>query len=183
MFGYVALVKHRANFAVSIHPIVTAMFVVGSAHAQVATAEASAPSTTSSASPAAATAEATPPIAVTPAAPMNLGSPRAFMDYSDGTFFSRSGDDNLVLATGGRVHIDTYASMGPGLGNYHKSNGAVLGPNMFFRRFVLESGGIVRNKYFFWIGGNFAPTTIDGNQATSSTSTWARITRRSRWKT
>ena len=169
MFGYVALVKHRANFAVAIHPIVTAMFVAGSAHAQVATAEASAPSTTSSASPAAATAEATPPIAVTPAAPMNLGSPRAFMDYSDGTFFSRSGDDNLVLATGGRVHIDTYASMGPGLGNYHKSNGAVLGPNMFFRRFVLESGGIVRNKYFFWIGGNFAPTTIDGNQATSST--------------
>jgi len=100
---------------------------------------------------------------------VNLGSPRAFLDYSDGTFFMRSTDDNLLLATGGRVHIDTYASLGPGVGNYHKSNGSGLALNMFFRRFVLESGGLVRKHWFFWVGGNFAPSSIDGNQAPAST--------------
>jgi phosphate-selective porin len=101
--------------------------------------------------------------------PANLGSPRAFLDYSDGTLFLRSADDNLVLVTGGRVHIDTYAFRGPGVDHYRKSNGSGLTTNMFFRRFVLESGGLIRKHWFFWVGGNFAPTQIDANQAPTST--------------
>ncbi len=102
-------------------------------------------------------------------APAPLGSPRAYLDYSDGTFFLRSADDNLVLNTGGRVHFDTYAFAGPSVSDYHRSNGTGLVPNLFFRRFVLESGGLVRKHWFFWIGGNFAPTSIDGSQSTTST--------------
>lgn len=86
---------------------------------------------------------------------------RAFLDYSDGTFYLRSAHDNLVIATGGRVHIDTYASAG--------GEGATPAPNMFFRRFILESGGLIRKHWFFWLGGNFAPTSLDANQATRST--------------
>jgi phosphate-selective porin len=26
-------------------------------------------------------------------------------------------------------------------------------------------GGLIRNKWFYWVGGNFAPTTVDANQA------------------
>jgi phosphate-selective porin len=104
-----------------------------------------------------------------PPPPTNLGSPRAYLDYSDGTFFLRSADDNLIINTGGRVHVDTYAFAGPNVGNYHKSNGSELAPYMFFRRFVIESGGLVRKHWFFWIGGNFAPTQIDQNQNTTST--------------
>ena len=99
----------------------------------------------------------------------NLGSPRAYLDYSDGTFFFRSADDNLVINTGGRVHLDTYAFAGPNVRNYHRSNGSELAPTMLFRRFVIESGGLVRKHWFFWIGGNFAPTQIDQNQAPTST--------------
>lgn len=104
-----------------------------------------------------------------PPAEPTLGSPRAYLDYSDGTFFLRSADDNLIISTGGRVHVDTYAFAGPNVGNYHKSNGSELAPTMFFRRFVIESGGLVRNHWFFWIGGNFAPTQVDQNQNPTST--------------
>ncbi len=107
-----------------------------------------------------------PPAAVGPASAPSPG--RAFLDYSDGTFYLRSADDNLLIGTGGRVHIDTYAFAGPGTHDYHRSNGTGLVPNMFFRRFVLESGGIIRKHWFFWIGGNFAPTQIDANQSTTS---------------
>lgn len=109
------------------------------------------------------------PSETAPAPEPNLGSPRAGLDCSDGTFFLRSADDNLLLATGGRVHIDTYMFAGPNLSSYHKSNGSALAPQMFFRRFDLESAGIVRHHGFFWVGGNFAPTQIDANQATMST--------------
>ncbi len=94
---------------------------------------------------------------------------RAFIDYSNGTFFLRSADDNLIVATGGRVHVDTYAFAGPGTHDYHRANGTGLAPNMFFRRFVLESGGIVRKHWFFWVGGNFAPTQVDSSQNPMST--------------
>lgn len=95
--------------------------------------------------------------------------PRARVDYSDGTFYLRSANDNLIIGTGGRVHIDTYAFAGPGTHDYHRGNGTGLTPTMFFRRFVLESGGLIRKRWFFWVGGNFAPTQVDANQATTST--------------
>lgn len=111
---------------------------------------------------------APPPQPVAPPPP-NLGSPSAFLDYSDGTFFMRSADDNIIIGTGGRVHIDTYAFAGPGVSNYRKSNGTGLSPHMFFRRFAIESGGLIRKHWFYWIGGNFAPTQIDQNQVPTST--------------
>ncbi len=94
---------------------------------------------------------------------------RAFLDYSDGTFYLRSAHDNLIIGTGGRVHIDTYAFAGPNVTKYHRANGTGLTPHMFFRRFILESGGIIRKKWFYWIGGNFAPTQLDMNAAPTST--------------
>lgn len=95
--------------------------------------------------------------------------PRARLDYSDGSFYLRSANDNLVLVPSGRVHIDTYGFAGRGVQDYHRANGTGLQTNMFFRRFVIEMGGIVRNKWFFWIGGNFAPTSVDANQNSVST--------------
>lgn len=94
---------------------------------------------------------------------------KARLDYSDGTFYLRGPGDRLVLATGGRVHVDSYGFFGPGVSDYRRSNGSALAPNLFFRRFVLESGGLIRRDWFFWVGGNFAPTSIDGNQGTTST--------------
>lgn len=107
-----------------------------------------------------------PPLGAAPSEPP-LG--RAFLDYSDGTFYLRSAHDNLIIATGGRVHIDTYAFAGSGAADYHRSNGTGLAPTMFFRRFVLESGGLVRKHWFFWIGGNFAPTQVDSEASPKST--------------
>jgi hypothetical protein len=96
--------------------------------------------------------------------------PAARLDYSNGTFYLRSVDDNLVLVPSGRMHVDTYTFAGPGVSRYQKDNATGLNTNVFFRRFVLEVGGIVRKDWFFWLGGNFAPTTIDGAQASLSTS-------------
>lgn len=111
---------------------------------------------------------ATPAEPEIPGVGPHLGSPRAFVDYSDGTFYFRSADDNFVLGTGGRVHIDTYAFRGPGVGRFRRGNGGGLSAHMFFRRFIIELGGIVRKHWFFWVGGNFAPTQLDVNQAPAS---------------
>lgn len=94
---------------------------------------------------------------------------RASLDYNDGTFFLRSIDDNLVIVTGGRVHIDTYAFAGPGVDQFHRPNGTGLTPTTFFRRFAIELGGLVRNRWFFWLGGNFAPTQIGADATPVST--------------
>lgn len=87
-------------------------------------------------------------------APPNLGSPRAFLDYSDGHFFLRSAGDKYLLTAGGRVHLDTYSFAGPGLDTYRKATGTGLKTNMFFRRFILEVGGIVRQHWFSRVNGH-----------------------------
>jgi phosphate-selective porin len=97
-------------------------------------------------------------------APDHPAELRARLDYSDGAFYLRSADDKLVIIPSGRMHIDTYAWAGPGAKDYQRGNGTGLKANMFFRRFILEMGGLVRGKWFFWMGGNFAPTRIDDNQ-------------------
>ena len=120
--------------------------------------------------PPSAPAEPAQPVGALPVPAQRQPSPsRAFLDYTDGTFYLRSADDNLIVATGGRVHVDTYAFAGPGTHDYHRANGTGLVPNMFFRRFVLESGGLIRKHWFFWLGGNFAPTQVDSNQSPMST--------------
>jgi phosphate-selective porin len=101
--------------------------------------------------------------------PKKEEEPRAKLDYSDGAFYFRSAGDKLVLVPSGRMHIDTYAWAGPGTGDYQRANGTGLKANMFFRRFILEMGGLVRGKWFFWVGGNFAATRIDDNQQPIST--------------
>jgi len=138
-------------------------------YAQTEAARPEGTSSESATSPAAVAAEAAAspePAATTAAAPEE---PRARLDYSDGTFYLRSINDNLVLAPSGRVHIDTYGFAGRGVSDYHRANGTGLRTNLFFRRFVIEIGGMVRRKWFFWIGGNFAPTTVDGSQNPIST--------------
>lgn len=113
----------------------------------------------------------TVPSSTAPATPLVLApeekkveEPRAKLDYSDGTFYLRSKDDKIVLFPAGRVHVDTYAYGGPGVSDYQRSNGTGLKTNMFFRRFILELGGLVRKNWFFYMGGNFAPTRVDGDQ-------------------
>jgi phosphate-selective porin len=91
--------------------------------------------------------------------------PHARLDYSDGAFYLRSANDNIVFVPSGRVHIDSYGFAGSGVDKYHKSNGSGLKLNLFFRRFIIEFGGLIRHKWFYWVGGNFAPTTVDANQA------------------
>ena len=97
-----------------------------------------------------------------------MAAHRAFLDYSDGMLLLRAFNDNMVIVPSGRAHIDTYAFGGPGVAAFRRANGTGLVPNMFFRRFILEMGGVIRHDWSFWIGGNFAPTTIDANQAVTS---------------
>ncbi|MFT3921575.1 MAG: porin [Myxococcales bacterium] len=106
---------------------------------------------------------APPPPLAPPAPPAE--PPHARLDYSDGTFYLRSVNDNIVFVPSGRMHIDTYAFSGPGVSDYHRSNGTGLKLNLFFRRFIIEFGGLIRKKWFYWMGGNFAPTQVDQNQA------------------
>jgi len=115
-----------------------------------------------------------PPAAASEVPPLVLPGPasdanRARLDYSDGSFYLRAFDDNLVFVPAARMHIDTYTFAGDGVGAYHRSNGTGLKTNLFFRRFVLELGGTVRKKWFYWLGGNFGPTQVDGSQAPDST--------------
>ena len=136
-----------------------------------------APAAVAEPAPAAQAPVATPPadtaVAVTTvqAAPeaKPAEEPHARLDYSDGSFYFRSANDNLVLVPSGRVHIDSYSFAGPGVPRYHKGNGAGLSTNFFFRRAIIEMGGLIRNKWFFWFGGNFAPTSIDDKQSPIST--------------
>jgi phosphate-selective porin len=112
------------------------------------------------------------PATVTPmGAPVSepANEPFARLDYSDGSFFLRSVNDNMIFVPGARAHIDVYSFGGSGVSDYQRANGTGLKTNLFFRRFVLEFGGIIRKKWFYWLGGNFAPTTVDGNQAPLST--------------
>ncbi|MFT3923889.1 MAG: porin [Myxococcales bacterium] len=106
-----------------------------------------------------------PPV---PAAP-SADQPYARLDYSDGVFYLRSIDDNLVFVPGARMHLDTYTFQGPGVASYQRANGTGLKTNLFFRRFIIEFGGLIRKKWFYYLGGNFAPTQVDGNQAPLST--------------
>jgi phosphate-selective porin len=107
-----------------------------------------------------------PPASAAPAAepPAPPAEPNARLDYNDGSFYLRSHHDNLVLTFGGRAHIDTYVFAGPGVGGYHRGNGTGLKPNLFFRRFIFEFGGMIRKNWFFWLGGNFVPQNLDANQ-------------------
>jgi phosphate-selective porin len=84
-------------------------------------------------------------------------------------FYLRSRGDKLVLVPGARIQMDTYSFQGPGVASYHRANGTGLKTNFFFRRCVIEMGGIIRRDWFFWIGGNFAPTTVDSGQNSLST--------------
>ncbi|MET0340132.1 MAG: porin [Polyangiales bacterium] len=107
-----------------------------------------------------------PPAPIVPPAPIAPEDPpRARVDYSDGTFYLRSREDHVVMVVGGRAHLDVYAFAGEGIAAYERSNGTGLKPNFLFRRFVLEMGGIIRKKWFYWLGGNFAPSGVDANQA------------------
>jgi phosphate-selective porin len=94
--------------------------------------------------------------------------PNARLDYNDGSFYLRSHQDNLVLTFGGRVHIDFYDFAGKGVPQYHRGNGTGLKPNLFFRRAILELGGMIRKQWFFWFGGNFAVTQLDDRQGVVS---------------
>lgn len=108
------------------------------------------------------------PVPVPIAEPAADAQPAARLDYSDGSFYLRSVDDNIVLMPSGRMHIDMYSFGGQGVSRYHKDNGTGLKTNLFFRRFIMEMGGMVRKQWFFWIGGNFGPTAVDANQAPQS---------------
>ena len=100
---------------------------------------------------------------------VEAAEPNARLDYSDGTFYLRSHKDNLVVTVGGRVHIDFYDFAGKGVPHYHRGgNGTGLKPNLFFRRAILEFGGMIRKQWFFWMGGNFAVTQLDANQGVVS---------------
>lgn len=112
-----------------------------------------------------AAAAPTPAATAAPADPRESAPSYARLDYSDGSFYLRSTNDNVVFVPSGRVHIDTYAFGGPGVSDYHRSNGTGLKADIFFRRFIIEFGGIIRRRWFYWVGGNFAPTTVDGVQA------------------
>lgn len=103
-----------------------------------------------------------------PAVPEAPKEPNATVDYNDGAFYLRAHKDNLVLTWGGRVHADVYTFAGDQVGHYHRSNGSGLKPNLFFRRFILETGGIIRKNWFYWFGGNFVPQQLGPDQAVNN---------------
>jgi phosphate-selective porin len=67
------------------------------------------------------------------------------------------------------MHIDFYSFAGPGVKEYHRANGTGLKANVFFRRFIVEFGGLIRQKWFYWMGGNFGQQAVDGTQSPIST--------------
>ncbi|RYE93358.1 MAG: hypothetical protein EOO75_04545 [Myxococcales bacterium] len=111
-----------------------------------------------------------PPVsALTPGdTPRSVALLPARLDASDGTFYFRSAGDRVVLVPSARVHIDGYAFAGPGVPGYQRSDGTGLKAHLLFRRFILEMGGVIDRRWFFWIGGNFAPTRLDSSQGPSS---------------
>lgn len=90
------------------------------------------------------------------------------LDSSDGVFYLRSAGDRVVLVPSARAHIDGYAFAGPGVPSYQRGDGTGLKAHMLFRRFILEMGGVIDQRWFFWIGGNFAPTRLDSAQNPAS---------------
>lgn len=93
-----------------------------------------------------------------------LQHPRAWLDYQGGTFILRSFDDNLIMVPGFRMQIDTYAFAGEGVRDYHRGNGTGLKLNINFRRFIIEFGGLIQKKWFWWVGGNFSQVSLDRDQ-------------------
>jgi phosphate-selective porin len=100
---------------------------------------------------------------------------RARLDYSDGTFYLRSFNDNLVIVPSGRLHVDGYGFAGQGVGDFQRGNGSGLKTNVFFRRFIIEIGGIVRKQFFFNLSGNFAPQGIDGSSPAEAVANNANV--------
>lgn len=115
------------------------------------------------------------------AATLVLGSSATAFAQSDGALqwkhselspYAESSDHELYLTLSGRVHIDGYAFAGPGVKDYQRPDadgkgraiGTGLKGNLGFRRFILEVGGSYKEKWFFWLGGNFAQSTLDFNQ-------------------
>lgn len=92
--------------------------------------------------------------------------------HSELSPYLESDDHDLFIQLAGRVHIDGYAFAGPGVKDYQRPEadgkgrqiGTGLKGNLAFRRFILELAGSYKEKWFFWIGGNFAPSTLDFNQ-------------------
>ena len=88
----------------------------------------------------------------------------------DGAFYLRAHKDNLVLTWGGRMQADVYTFAGDGVGHYHRcSNGTGIKPKLFFRRFIIETGGLIRKQWFYWLGGNFTPAGLGADQSVNNT--------------
>lgn len=92
--------------------------------------------------------------------------------HSELSPYVESDDHAFYLLLSGRVHVDGYAFAGPGVKDYQRPDadgkgrqiGTGLKGNLAFRRFILEVGGAYKEKWFFWLGGNFAPSSLDFNQ-------------------
>jgi phosphate-selective porin len=94
----------------------------------------------------------------------NASAEEGKVDDVNGFLWLRAPNDAVTVNPTARVQLDTYAFAGPGVSTYQRANGTGLKLNTFFRRFVLEMNGTIRDNFFYWLGGNFAPTTLDGAQ-------------------
>ncbi len=107
-----------------------------------------------------------PPVGLPTAGPTQKAMPQvATLDYVDGSFLLRAFGDSMLLMPSGRMHIDTYAYAGNGVDDYRRANDTGLTTQIFFRRFVLEAGGLIGKYWFWWMGGSFVPLRLDASQA------------------
>ncbi len=85
--------------------------------------------------------------------------------YGNESFFLKAPGDRFVLFPQVRLQVDGYGYAGPGVSDFQRpSNGTGLKMNVSPRRTRLELGGLVLSKFYFFFGGEFGGTTVDGSQ-------------------
>lgn len=85
--------------------------------------------------------------------------------YHNGLFFLRDHHDNFHLYVQGRVQLDGYGYIGPGV---TKTN---LKPTLFIRRIRPEVSGEFLGHWRFMLAGDFGATAIDNPRNTPTTTT------------
>ena len=106
-----------------------------------------------------------PPPAVDYAAPGLDSNAAGTSGYRNGIFFIRSPDDVFRLYVQGRVHVDHYAWLGPGVPQLPPDQ--ALKNGFLLRRARLEMAGEFFQMWQWQIGAEFAPSAADNAGATT----------------
>ncbi len=82
-----------------------------------------------------------------------------------GNFYLRDAKDRFLLMPAGRMQIDSYGYLGPGVEDFQRANGTGLKGNVQLKRLRLELAGRIMKHFYFWIGAEFGGgQPLDDNQ-------------------